>query len=197
MKTPYKKINEAFITLSSAVKQCMEQSNDNIIVAVDGRCGSGKTMLAELLQKEYDCTLIHMDDFFLRPEQRTPERLAVPGENIDHERFLTEVLYPLRNGESFSYRPYRCSAGKLGEPIYVTPKKLCIVEGSYSCHPCLRDYYQLKAFVTVNKEEQLQRIKARSGAELAKRFKSVWIPLEEAYFLMCGVEESCDLVLET
>ena len=28
--------------------------------------------------------LIHMDDFFLRPHQRSRERLAIPGENIDH-----------------------------------------------------------------------------------------------------------------
>ena len=50
-----------------------------------------------------------MDHFFLRPEQRTPERLRTPGENVDHERFLEEVLCPLRAGRVFWYRPFDCS----------------------------------------------------------------------------------------
>lgn len=32
------------------------------------------------------------DDFFLRPEQRTPERLAEPGGNLDRERMKSEVI---------------------------------------------------------------------------------------------------------
>ena len=49
-----------------------------------------------------------MDDFFLRPEQRTAQRLAQSGGNVDWERFQAEVLIPLRQGISFSYRPYDC-----------------------------------------------------------------------------------------
>ena len=75
-------------------------SCDRFILAIDGRCASGKTTIATELAHTLNADLIHMDDFFLRPEQRTPERLAIPGENIDHERFLTEVLEPLRAGKS-------------------------------------------------------------------------------------------------
>ena len=51
---------------------------DRVIVAIDGRCGSGKTTLAAKLQKQLHCSVFHMDDFFLRPEQRTEERFAAP-----------------------------------------------------------------------------------------------------------------------
>jgi len=99
------------------------KKQDSIIVAIDGSCTAGKSTLALALAGEYDCNLIHMDDFFLRPEQRTPERLAETGGNVDYERFLSEVLIPLKAGEAFSYRPYDCSTGSLKQEVAVMPKK--------------------------------------------------------------------------
>ena len=61
------------------------------VLAIDGPCASGKSTLAEQLSKEFDCVLIHTDDFFLRPEQKTPERLAEIGGNFDRERFFEDV----------------------------------------------------------------------------------------------------------
>ena len=44
----------------------------NAVVAIDGRCGSGKTGLARLLESLFLCNVLHMDDFYLplhlRPE---------------------------------------------------------------------------------------------------------------------------------
>ena len=54
-----------------------------VIAAIDGRCGAGKSTLAAQLQAQLSCRVFHMDDFFLRPEQRTAARLAQPGENVD------------------------------------------------------------------------------------------------------------------
>ena len=71
-----------------------------VIAAIDGRCGAWKSTLAAQLQAQLSCRVFHMDDFFLRPEQRTAARLAQPGENVDHERFLSEVLQPALRGEA-------------------------------------------------------------------------------------------------
>ena len=56
-------------------------------VAIEGGSASGKTTLSQLLETIYDCTIFHMDDFFLQPHQRTPLRYAEVGGNIDRERF--------------------------------------------------------------------------------------------------------------
>ena len=80
-----------------------------VIAAIDGRCGAGKSTLAAQLQAQLSCRVFHMDDFFLRPEQRTAARLAQPGENVDHERFLSEVLQPALRGEAVTYHPFRCA----------------------------------------------------------------------------------------
>ena len=60
---------------------------EQVIVAIDGNCTAGKTTLAGKLAEIYDCNVLHMDDFFLRAEQRTPERYAEVGGNVDYERF--------------------------------------------------------------------------------------------------------------
>lgn len=115
--------------------QELQVRKERVIVAIDGRCGSGKTTLAARLQKDLDCRVFHMDDFFLRPQQRTAERFAQPGENVDHERFLEEVLLPLRSGQPVTYRPFSCAQQQLGAPVTAAPCRLAIVEGAYACHP--------------------------------------------------------------
>ncbi len=164
--------------------------NRPFLVALDGRCAAGKTTLATQLGRAFSCPVVHMDDFFLRPEQRTPDRLAMPGENIDHERFLVEVLMPLYEGRSATYAPFSCSAQSLGEPTTLPTSPIYLVEGSYSLHPKLRPFYDLCLFLSVDPDEQMRRILRRNGVEKATQFRERWIPLEEAYFDACRVQEA-------
>ena len=163
-------------------------------VAIDGRCGSGKSTLAALLAARFDCTLIHADDFFLRPEQRTPARLAQPGGNFDRERFYAEVLAPLLAGRDALYRPYDCHAGALQPPVAAPLRPVVLAEGSYSCHPDLWDCYGLHVFVTAPLEVRLERLSRRPGADL-EAFRTRWIPLEEAYFAASQLETRCEVIL--
>ena len=167
------------------------------ILAIDGRCASGKTTLGNELAAEWNASLFHMDDFYLQPHQRTKERLAEPGGNVDRERFLEEVLLPLENGQSVSYRRFDCSTFTFEPARLVEPAAVSIVEGSYACHPELRDHYDLRIFMNIGPDEQMKRITKRNGPEAAKRFRTIWIPLEETYFNSCGVRGACDYELFT
>ncbi|MBQ8624139.1 MAG: uridine kinase [Oscillospiraceae bacterium] len=172
------------------------EEKERVIIAIDGRCASGKTTLAYALKSALGCNVLHMDDFFLRPEQRTKGRLETPGENIDHERFLSEVLKPLKKGEEFYYRPFNCSTLVLDEPVFVPKNKITVIEGSYSCNKALWDYYDLRLFLTVSPEEQMKRIVLRDGKEYSKVFESKWIPLEESYFKAYDIAARCDFILQ-
>lgn len=165
-----------------------------ILVAIDGGCGSGKTTLAARLAARYDCNVFHMDDFFLRPAQRRPERYAETGGNVDYERFREEVLQPLAAGIPFAYRPFDCGSLTLGAPVPVTPRALNIVEGVYSLHPYFGSPYNLRVFLTVPPEVQRQRILLRP-AGLHRRFFGEWIPMEQQYFQGFRIPETCDLIL--
>ena len=167
---------------------------DRIIIAIDGSCAAGKSTLAAALAEVYDCNLFHMDDFFLQPHQRTPERYAEAGGNVDYERFYEEVLLPLKSGLPFSYRPFRCSTMTLSQPVAVQPKRLTIVEGTYSHHPYFGDPYDLKIFMTVSPELRERRILERPSL-LHQRFFDLWIPLEQRYFREFPIQEHADLTL--
>ncbi|MBE6712832.1 MAG: hypothetical protein E7580_04845 [Ruminococcaceae bacterium] len=180
----------------------MEQINallaekDRVVVTIDGPCASGKTTFANALAEKLDCNLIHMDDFFLRPEQRTPERLAEVGGNFDRERFWDEVMNPIVRFDDIAYRPYLCSQGKLGDPIFLPWKKLYIIEGSYSQHPFVgKTTVNLRIFLDISPEKQKERLAKRSPEKL-ERFLTEWIPKEKAYFEKFNIRAKADLCLE-
>lgn len=162
-------------------------------LAIEGGSASGKSTLAALLHDVYGCTVFHMDDFFLRPSQRTEERLAEAGGNVDHERFFAEVLSPLLRGERVTYRPFDCSVGELSEPITVEPTRLTVIEGAYSMHPELADSYDLSVFLRISPTLQRARIEVRNSPRMAERFFAEWIPLEHRYFEAFNIPSRCDL----
>ena len=167
---------------------------ERIIVAIDGGSASGKTTLANILREKYDCNVFHIDDFFLRPEQRTPERFAEIGGNFDRERFANEVLRALTQNEDVTYRPFDCSTQSLKEPITLERKRINIVEGAYSTHSVLGKYYDLSVFLDIEPNYQRERILIRNSQALAKRFFDEWIPLEKRYFEGDKVRERADIV---
>ena len=166
---------------------------DQVRLAIDGPCASGKSTLARTLADIYGCPVVHMDDFFLRPHQRTPQRLEEPGGNVDYERFDAQVLSPLCRNEAVRYRPWRCRTGDLGPEIVIPPAPLAVFEGSYSLRPDLRERYHLRIWTQAPWDTRLERI-AQRGPGCTDRFRQVWIPLEDRYFAACRVKECCQLV---
>ena len=69
-----------------------------VIIAIDGPSASGKTSFANSIERDFDCNVFRMDDFFLTPERKTPERLATPGGNVDWEGFKENVMENIKLG---------------------------------------------------------------------------------------------------
>ena len=183
-----------FLPLFARLDALLQEKGD-VFLALEGGSASGKTTLAALLGRVYGCTVLHMDDFFLRPAQRTPARLAEPGGNVDRERFRDEVLLPLRRGEAAEYRRYDCGTGQLQPPRTLRPGGLIVTEGAYALHPALIGNYDLRVFLRIAPEAQRERIERRNP-DMAEMFFRVWIPMERRYFEAFDVEESCDLVFD-
>lgn len=188
-----KKEYAAFLPLFLRIDRMLQHGP--VTLAVEGGSAAGKSTLGELLHKVYGCTVFHMDDFFLRPEQRTPERFAEPGGNVDRERFLEEVLLPVSKREPVAYRKFDCSTFTLKEPVTMLPTTLTVIEGAYSMHPELAEYYNLSVFLETSEKEQKRRIEKRNTPEMAKRFFTEWIPMEQKYVEAMSVKERCELVI--
>lgn len=190
----YSSAEAAFRPLCRRIEALAER-NGRTLVAIDGLCAAGKSTLASRLGERLSCPVLHMDDFFLPPAKRTEARLTEAGGNVDRERFLSEVLSPLSRGDAFDYTRYDCHTDALFPPVRYAPPRLALVEGAYALHPLLAPYYDLSVFLSVSPIEQLSRIRARNGEEAVKRFSSVWIPLENAYFAAYPIEQTCDVVI--
>lgn len=185
--------SKAFLPLLERIDQGL--SRGRLLLAIEGGAAAGKSSLAAYLQQLYGCPVFHTDDFFLRPEQRTGERLAEPGGNMDRERFRAEVLEPLTRGEQIRYRPFSCRTMSLGEAITVEPGKLCVVEGAYCMHPDLAAAYDLSVFLEIDPELQRRRIEKRNTPEKAAHFFTRWIPMEQLYFDYFQTKNRCDLII--
>lgn len=181
-------------SLEEKITELLSQK-ERVIVGIDGCCAAGKTTLADKLSRSFDCNVFHMDDFFLRPGQRTPERLEEVGGNVDYERFHDEVIVPLLKSESFSYRPYDCHTMELTAPVEVKPKALNIIEGTYSLHPYNVEAIDFSVFIGVDEDLQRERILKRP-AQLHDSFFNLWIPMEHRYFKKLRSEHEFDFIIE-
>lgn len=181
------------LPLYLAIERCLKEKG-RVSIAIDGDSAAGKTETARWLQMVYDCNVFHADDFFLPRELRTPEHLAEPGGNMDRVRFQKEICEPVQAGTPFSYRPFSCQTMRLGEPVPVEPKKINVFEGSYTMHPDLRGFYDVKVFLSIDPAQQRERILNRNGSKMLQSFTEQWIPMEKKYQEVMRVKEACGLV---
>lgn len=189
VSTQYRDFAEVFRRIDA-----LKAQKRSIIIAIEGGSASGKTTLADIIGGVYDAAVFHMDDFFLPPERKTPQRLSEPGGNVDYERFNREVMAGLRNGGDFAYQVYDCKTGTLGESVKTHPALVNVVEGAYSMHPVLKDRYDLKIYLDIDGVEQSRRILRRNGEAMHRRFMEEWIPLENRYFDALDIKSPCDIV---
>ena len=166
------------------------------VIAIDGRCGSGKTSFASIIKTLFDCNVFHIDDYYIPQEKRPVGWEKIPGGNIDFMRFKNEVVLPSKAGGTVQYRPYNCGTGEYMEAVSIEHKDLTIIEGSCSHHPLLSREYDLKLFLTCDKDTQKKRLMEREG-DYYKMFEKRWIPMEEFYFFTFDVPTYSDLVIDT
>lgn len=164
-------------------------------IAIEGGSASGKSTLAEIMKKIYDCTVFHTDDFFLPKEKKTPERLSQAGGNLDRERFIEEVLVPLKENKTVNYRRFDCSTMSIQEAVRIIPENLIVTEGAYSMHPDMEKFYDFSVFLDISPQFQRERILKRNSPDFAERFFNQWIPLENKYFEETDTKNRCSLCI--
>ena len=189
------------ITLSALTEllsaELAQRPAQPVVLALDGRCGSGKTTMATALAEQFpDSIVLHTDDFYLPPAQRVDGWEHIPCANMYLTRLRDEVLRPAKAGKPVPYRAYCCREGTYRPAQLLPAQPLVILEGSYSHHPLLTDCETLRVFVTCSQAEQTRRLQAREGARYAN-FAARWIPLEEAYFTQHNIEDAADFVMDT
>ena len=133
------------------------------IIALEGRCGSGKSTISKLLK---DVTVIEMDDHFDSKD------------NPVNVEYIDRLLSSLELGKTISEKCYDCSSNSYYEKQKEV-KNIVVVEGVYGYLPQLRKHFDFLAYVVLDKKLQIERIKSRKNFN---QFIEKWIPREEEYF---------------
>ena len=148
-----------------------------------------------MLQKIFDARIIHMDDFFLTDNIKTPERLLEVGGNIDYDRFKNEIIMNL--DKDITYQPYNCHYHIFDKETVLPQSAVTIIEGAYALHPKFGEYYDYAIFMMISNNQQIARIKQRNGNEMVKIFKDRWIKLENEYFDKFDIKSRCNIIFDT
>ncbi len=159
-----------------------------IVIAFDGRSGTGKSTIAELVAAQANGVYIHTDDFWSGGKNdvwdgRSPaEKVALA---IDWKRLRNEVLEPLIKGHRATYQPYDFvkDSGLSDTIITIEPSKVIILDGAYSSRPELADIIDLKVLVEVKDDSNRRtRLVNREGGTYMADWHLRWDDAEEYYF---------------
>ena len=161
-------------------------------VAVDGRGGSGKTSFAEYLKILLpDFIFLNGDDYFEPIEDKN-----VWGAFND-ERFINDVIKPLKIGSTFLYKPYDWhTTPNITEKSISVAKGICI-ERCFSFAFELE--WDLKIWVETPKDVCLERGLSRDKIQkdkVIKAWKEVWQPREDEYIKKNNPLEKADIVID-
>ena len=135
------------------------------------------------------------DDFY-RPESDSNRSEIEMVGPFDLPRLASQVLIPHTEGGDLHYQRYDWEAGTLGDWATRASGAPLIVEGIYSTHQILRDFYDLRIWVTAPQSIRLARGIKRDGEEARSKWVDVWMPAEDRYIADQSPQDYAHLALD-
>jgi uridine kinase len=195
---------EAHDQLVLAIRRLIVDRQPPLLIAIDGRSGSGKSKLARSVAREVGAAVVLADDFFGGGDDSHWLSVSVEG-RVDHvldwRRLRREALEPLLNGRRAKFHPldFEPGVGWVGwkdEIMCVPPVDVVILEGAYSARPELEDLIDLSVLVEASEPVRTHRLLARQGEDFMRRWHAVWDDAENLYFGRLRPPELFDLVVK-
>jgi uridine kinase len=198
----------AFDTVVAAVR-ARSLHSPRLVVAIDGRSGSGKSTVVETVAQATDAVIVSCDDFFAASvtnaewDRRTPEQRAADA--IDWRRLKREAIEPLRAGRAARWLAFDFPAGPRADGTYplqktptaLAPRPVVLLDGAYSARPELADLVDLSVLVEAAKATRLARLAAREAPGFLQQWHARWGPAEDYYFEHVRPPSAFDVVLQT
>lgn len=170
-----------------------------LLVALDGRSGTGKTTLARELALCTGGRHITADDFWAGGPDDVWASLP-PAERaeraIDWRRLRAQVLEPLRAGRPARWHTFDWQRGQglSPQPLTCAPASVVVVDGAYSARPELADMIDLAVLVQLDERVRRARLAAREGEAFMCGWHGLWDAAEDHYFGSVRLPEAFDLV---
>lgn len=154
-------------------------------VGVDGKGASGKTTLAAAVVAALGAAaVVHVDDFARRSV-----------ETWERDRFVAQVLAPLRSGRPARYERWDWDADTSLGWAEVPAGVPVVVEGVSSTDVRLGVPWDVTLWLDVAPEVRLARALARDGEAMREQWVERWMPAEDAYEAAQRPQERVDAVV--
>ncbi|WP_157827722.1 uridine kinase family protein [Niallia nealsonii] len=187
------------ISVEKLYKQFIKnkESNQTLLIGIDGCGGSGKSTLAESLKAidQPNVAVIHMDDFYKTSKQRESVDKEIGG-NWDCDRVKEQVLIPLSKNQNTRYQRYDWNTDQISEWHNVSARGVVIIEGCYSLIERFRTYYDFTIWMETPRDVRLSRGIERDGEEKRGLWEDLWMPAEELYIKAQKPMEHADFVID-
>jgi uridine kinase len=172
-----------------------------LLVALDGRSGTGKSTLAALLADRLGATVVEGDDFYPGGsdadwDARSPAEKAALV--IDWRRMRADALEPLLAGRPAAWHPFDFAAGEglAAHTVTRAPAPVIVLDGVYSARPELADLVDLAILVEAADDRvRRQRLLAREGAPYMAAWHRRWDAAEDYYFTHVRPRSSFDRII--
>ncbi len=193
--------------MRSAIQPLLSAHDAPLVIALDGGSGSGKSTIADELQRQIDCALIRFDDFYNTtiPETEWPrytiqERLR---HVFDWDAVRRAAITPLRERRAAVWFPFDFQAGlnaagtydRMQRPVTVAPAEIVLIDGAYSASPMLADLIDFSVLLDVPDAERHRRLALREDPGFLHAWHSTWDEVEAYYFSRVRPPSSFDLVI--
>jgi uridine kinase len=156
--------------LAAVLTQAPARLGGTRLVCIDGPAGSGKTSLADALQRRLaGAAVVHMDDVYRGWDTDFAEV---------HQRLRIQLVEPLRAGRTARYQRYDWAAGRLDAWVELAPPGVLLLEGVGSGAESLDPVLSLLVWIEVNREERIRRGVARDGPDVLPHWLA-WMEHEE------------------
>jgi uridine kinase len=159
------------------------------LIAVDGPSGSGKTTFALRLAQHLDAPVVHTDDLLDGWDDQF----------TFWERLESQVLGPLRRGETATYRRYQWHRGAFGgPPVTVDPAPAVLLEGVSAARREIRPELSLAVFVVAPPDLRPRRAVARDGDDSVafRAYLERWRAAEDRHFARDDTAAAADLIVD-
>lgn len=156
------------------------------VVAIEGRSGAGKTVLAEALAAATDWPVFHMEDVYP----------GWSGLAAAADRLALWVIMPLLNGADPRWRRYDWARGRSAGWHSTPVVDGLIVEGCGCGAAAIRPYLSTLVWVETPDEVRHRRLDLREDAAAYAPHREDWARQEEAFYSVHTPWEYADVVVD-
>lgn len=172
--------------IGAALRGAGARAGRTRVVAIDGRSGAGKTVLAEALRGELGAPVVSLEDLYG----------GWDGLERGIGLLVTDVLEPLAAGRTARVPRYDWEAGDWAEPVPLPPPDVLIVEGAGAGARRAAAFESLLVWLESPPSVRKKRALERDGETFAPYWDQ-WAAQEDAMLARERTQERADLVLET